>query len=59
MSEADSLPHVAADAFAALAELLEALLEALAALARLGWLIATASNDALERVTEEPHPHWT
>ena len=52
-------PWLIADALGALAELIDAALEALAAFLRLAWTVATADPWALDDALDEPHPHWT
>lgn len=48
-----------ADGFAAFAEFLDALLELVAALARLGWtLITVTDDDALDAAVADPCPNW-
>lgn len=58
-SPTDALVDVFADALGALAELVDAALEALAAFLRLAWTVATADPWALDEALDEPHPHWT
>lgn len=47
-----------ADGFGAFAEFLDALLELLAALARLGWTLITVTDDALDVAVADPCPDW-
>lgn len=46
------------DGFAAFAEFLDAILDLLAALARLSWTLITVNDDVLDVAVADPCPNW-